>query len=229
MNRLQFDSAVFEGVDIAFVSGVFISKIHVTAALSRQAAAALSLQFAFYGELNVRDGFKAIDLDAELANVRVRMDVAGVYSPLILDSERVESFKLVVSGGGEKKKPKAFVKFRVMHSGSPFDLLNFIVSTGGTPGKLLVEKRQAEMFTTTAPVVAEPHVSEDDQPFDGGETVECKVIGPSGDTVFSGTTDDLKRVAESLSDMVIPSDPFAPEWRTADEIRDGVPHHVCLP
>jgi hypothetical protein len=212
---ITFEKAQITGVEHKIGNGAVISQIKVSASLTAKIANELGAHWILMDkEQTVKDGFKSVELDAELSNIRIRFEVPKLGHVLELTSERAEQFKCLRKGDGKKKPKRLMVQFRIQHSGSPFELLEHMIRVGGTEGVLTIEELQRKMFGKT----------DSDTP----QTEKNKTRGRPSKAVREANVEAaiVAHNARARGVGPIPTDDSVIEWRTTEEIAAGVPHHI---
>ena len=295
MNPVVFEKSRITAVEHKLGNGGVSSRIKVAAVFTAKVAQALNAKWVLFDkEQLVKDGFKSVELDAEVKNIGIRFEVPKLGGALDLTSESATNFKVLRMGDGKKKAKKLMVQFRIQHAGSPFELLEHMIRVGGAEGTLTLTPLQKEMFeeaqkagriTTSKPepITFTERIAKAKTADEGREIIhehdkaihDLEAVHGLDPTVgesakgyayvgFSVLTAKERRVlikavsavdkeagarAQELVDDGLRmrtyfdtlvarenaaclglgasrATPDAPEWRTAEEIAGGVPHHI---
>lgn len=204
MKPLVFERAWVSGVEHIIKNANVTSRIKVVGRFTPAVAKALEARWLLFDRENLpKAGYKVVELDYELKSLRAQFTPGGGLEAHKLDltSELANHFKVIRQGDAKKgKKSALLVQFRVHYTGSPYEMLDYLLKVGAAEGKLELTPLQQEMF---------------DQP------AEKPAKGRKGKKA-NGAPEPV----QTALPQTIPTDPNAPEWRTAEEIEAGVPHHI---
>lgn len=148
MKPIVFEKAHISAVEHKIGNGAVTSRIKVTAVFTPEVATAMEARWVLFDrDQVVKNGYKNIELDYELKNLRMTFEVPEMaQSRLQLTSELASGFKVMRRGDGKKKAKRLAVQFRIGHAGSPFDLLEYLIRIGGAVGRMELTALQQEMF-----------------------------------------------------------------------------------
>lgn len=148
MKQLIFERAHITAIEHKIANASVTSSIKVTAAFNSKVADALEARWVLFDKDSVpKTGYKAVDLDAEIPNIRVKFEVPKLDNHhLELTSEKASCFKIFRSGDPKKRSSKLMVRFRIHHNGSPFELLEYMLRIAGEFGCLTIIPMQKELF-----------------------------------------------------------------------------------
>lgn len=122
-----------------------VSKIKVVSIMTAEIAAVLGAKWLLFDKEQIaKAGYTAVELDFELVNVRMKFASAKLDKNLDMYIEKAGQFKVYRKGA--KAKPKRLmVSFRLHYSGSPFELLEYLLRVGGIEGTCTLMPRQGEL------------------------------------------------------------------------------------
>lgn len=227
---LTFERARISAVEHKIANGNVSSRIKVVAKFTAALAEAMEARWVFFDKEQIpKQGYKAIELDYELKNFRLRFHVPKMDEDrLELTSELAQKFKVVRQGNRKKaKKELLVVQFQVMHAGSPFELLEYLLKLGGAEGVMELEPLQREMFDQQAQAAATAATSTPVVVDEKRLQREIASLKRKRGRPRKGDKAALADAAIEQSIREVPKDPDAPEWRTEEEIAGGVPHHIA--
>jgi hypothetical protein len=143
---LIVEGARITAVEHKIANGGVSSRIKVTGKFTAKVATALNARWLLFDKQQlVKDGFDSVELKAEMLNIRMRFEIPKLGRPIELTSERADRFR-VMRRESKKKSAALVLQFRVHHAGSPFELLEHMISVGGAEGTITVESLQRDLF-----------------------------------------------------------------------------------
>lgn len=121
---------------------VLKNKVRIVAQLTEKSADALGVKWLLFDSKGViRQGAQAIELDHVYAGAVVTHEIAKI-GKLELAAVQASRFKVFRVGDGKKKPKKLMLAFTVLHSGSPFELVEHMIKCGKGEGIVTVEAPQ---------------------------------------------------------------------------------------
>lgn len=148
MKAVIFERARINAIEHKIANGNVSSRIKCSAQFTTKNATSMEARWVMFDRDELaKSGYKAIELDYEMKNLRLRFAVPEMKEhELDLTCELAAAFKVFRQGDGKKKPKKLMVQFKLETNGSPFELLEYMIKIGGAEGKLELEPLQKELF-----------------------------------------------------------------------------------
>lgn len=210
---VEIPASKIRQVTLKLADGELQTTIKLEGVMTPDVAGALSCLSVLYAEEAPRGGFDVVKLDVvgpaasfKLVPYKLERNV------LRLTIERTDSFVVTAAGASGFN-----VEYKIHYRGPLFDVLEYLGVIADGPATAVIEPLQRDLVARDEVArriadSAESHRRVDD----------LVKQGSLANVVMDAVIDGL-----SASVKGIPTDPNVPEWRTADEIADGVPHHIA--
>ncbi len=222
VKQITFDDARFTRIEQRLGNGI-VNVIHAAATMTAQIADAMEARWVMFDkQAEAKAGYRKIETDYEIGAHKMRVAVPRMDKVLELTCEKASHFVVMRSGDGKKKPRKLMVCFKVFYTGNAFALQEWIQQIGGTKGTIGLSSLETEsLFDKPAALAEKRGRKKGDAPADETKPDAGETEAPA--TEADKSDDDTMPMP---SEEPIPADPNAAEWRTAEEVEAGVPHHI---
>lgn len=149
MTEIVFDKARIAHVQHKIAAGSVTSHIKVVALATAKVAKAINARWLLDRDALVKQGFNSVDLDFVMKNVRGHHAIDSISS-FTTTSELAHKFRVYRKGDDKRKAKRLMVSFLVVHSGSPFEVLEHLMKVGEGEGTYTLTPLQQELFAATA-------------------------------------------------------------------------------
>lgn len=232
MPQILFRGTTLRYIDLRRDEGGSFTRLHLTADYSEPVQQSMGWE-------PIPESVTTCKLAGKIAAVNMVLtptDKALQRNEIQMEASEVGDFALVPTKNDEGDVTGHELRFvlRTNESAAWAALGQYFMAIG--QGTALLTVTYAEQTTldsqpTQGNLVEMPDASDSDASNEDEKEVEglpVSVEPPLASAVqVAGNTDKLRKARrDRQSRQPIPADPGAPEWRTAEEIAEGVPHHI---